>query len=100
MSTQPSQSQDRVENITTPVQNFNANMKSTASIQSIPLQKIKTFGSPFSIKSASTIRLCFENVNGLSADVKHWKHNWKHNKLKCLLNRLDADLISLVETQV
>ena len=52
-----------------------------------------------SLKSSNNIRLCFENVNGLS-QVCNGCQSHKVKKLRRLWSKLDADIMSLVETQI
>ena len=94
-----SQSEARIEKVKLSVKSLRVHRKTTASIKSTPFNQIPTFGSPVSSKPPSSIRLYFENVNGLSTDVKSWKRNWKCKKLPYLWRRLNVDLMSLVETQ-
>ena len=100
MSTYFSQLQAQIENQTTSVESLCMYRKTTASISSISLDQIPTFGSPLSSKLNSSIQLYFENINRLSTDIKLQKYNWKYKKLPYLQRRFNVDIILIIETQI
>ena len=65
---------------------------------STPLCKIVTHDNQLSLKSNESIRLYFENVNGLSTS-KNGCESDKVKKLRYLWSKLEVDFISLTETQ-
>ena len=93
----PSVSQMRIRSENMDVKAQNPCTKSRAG--SIPLCKLPVCGNNVSLKSSNTIRLHFENVNGLS-QVCNGCQSQKVTKLRRLWSKLDADVVSLVETQI
>ena len=61
--------------------------------------KIKTHGNDLALKLDDVIRMCFENSNGLPTS-KSVCHSDKVNTIRLLWKKLNADSISLVETQI
>ena len=61
---------------------------------------MQTVGNALKVKSDGSVRLCFENVNGLSPDLGYSKTSWKYSRLRYVFHRLQVDVISLVETQL
>ena len=67
---------------------------------SFKVADIDAFGNKLVIKPDWTIRLLFENVNGLSPDLGYGNISWKYRRLQHVCSRLQVDAMSLVETQL
>ena len=61
---------------------------------------IQTIGNALKVKSDGSVRLYFENVNGLSPELGYSKTSWKYGRLRHIFHRLQVDVLSLVETQL
>ena len=63
------------------------------------LKEIKTFSDPIQTKNQDNVRFFFDNVNGLPTNTNQ-QSSFKYRRLRHLLNKLDIDVFSLVETQI
>ena len=71
-----------------------------SSAVSCKFNDIQTIGNALKVKSDGSVRLYFDNVNGLSPDLGYSKISWKYGCLRHVFHRLQVDVIILVETQL
>ena len=93
----PTVSQTRIRSGNIDVTAQNPCTKSRAG--STPLCKIPIHGNLLSLKPKDTLRLYFENVNGLPTNNSGCKSD-KVKKLRHLWSKLETDVVSLAETQI
>ena len=62
--------------------------------------KIDPFGNALTTKSDYSIRLFFDNSDGIPSEMGCFRNSWKNSSLKHTWNRFQADIMCLVETQI
>ena len=61
---------------------------------------MKTYGNKLAMKADESVRLFFENVNGILLEIEYCKTLWKYRRLQNTWSIMQADIMSLLEIKI
>ena len=67
---------------------------------SFKFSEIHIYGNKLKLKDDNSFRLMFENTNGVPPNMDYYPTSWKHERLRRMHTRFQADVLNIVETKI